>query len=340
MSQEVLANIMFGIIGLAYFLYMVQEIPTIGVGIFNIFIAKNDEDKKKLQSIAGLYSDGIEVWLIAAVGLTFAAFPEAFGEIYSGIYVAAFLLLIAIIFRGLSVELMFKDDHPKWIRYMSIAWTASGILLMFVLGVYFVNLFMGFPYENKSMDMNIFSIFSTASISGGILFVALAFVGGAIWMKLNKLDELAAKAFEFIKKYGIIYMLPLLFALVLMGINNNIVSIISGELFGKYTTLLALPILALISFMLLTLFSFLVKPVLMYISFVLGLLLFILTGFLGTFPYVLFSKVAFTEGLTINQTMSSDLALTVLGIVIAIIIPIVLIYQGQKYVYFLREDKH
>ena len=340
MTQELLANIMYGVIGLAYFMYLVQEIPSIGVGIFNIFIAKNNEDKKKLQSISGLYSDGIEVWLIAAVGLTFAAFPEAFGEIFSGIYVAAFLLLIAIIFRGLSVELIFKDDHPKWIRYMSIAWTASGILLMFVLGVYFVNLFMGFPYENKSMDMNIFSIFSTASISGGILFVALAFVGGAIWMKLNKLDELAAKAFEFIKKYGIIYMLPLLFALVLMGINNNIVSIISGELFGKYPALLALPILSLISFMLLTLFSFLVKPILMYISFVLGLLLFILTGFLGTFPYVLFSKVAFTEGLTINQTMSSDLALTVLGIVIAIIIPIVLIYQGQKYVYFLREDKH
>jgi len=340
MSQEVLANIMFGIIGLAYFLYMVQEIPTIGVGIFNIFIAKNDEDKKKLQSIAGLYSDGIEVWLIAAVGLTFAAFPEAFGEIYSGIYVAAFLLLIAIIFRGLSVELMFKDDHPKWIKNMSLAWSISGMLLMFVLGVYFVTLFMGFPYENKTMDMNVLSIFNTASVSGGLLFIALGFIIGAVWMKFNKLNELADRAFIFIKKYGIIYFIPLLFALVLMGINNNVVSLVTCQFFSEFSWLFAVPIASLIFFALVTLFAHFKLTPFLYVSYVLGLFTFFLTGFLGTFPYVLFSKEAFSESLSIVQVMSSEMSLTVLFVVIIIILPIVLMYQGHKYIYFLRKDKH
>lgn len=338
MTHELLGNIIYFVIGLAYFIYLVQELPTIGVGILNIFIAKNDDDKKKLQGIAGLYSDGIEVWLIAGVGLTFAAFPEAFGEIFSGIYVAAFLLLIAIIFRGLSVELMFKDDNPKWIKYMSVAWSVSGILLMFVLGVFFVNMFTGFPYENNQMDMNIFSIFSTASISGGIFLIALSVTVAAVWMKFNQLDELSKKAFAGIKKFGVIYSLPLMFALVLMGINNDTVSIVSNTLFLNNPYLLAIPLVSLLSFMIVTVLSYFEKPKAIYVFYVLGLLAFIVTGFLGTFPYILFSNVAFNEGLTITDTMSSYFSLTVISVVLVIILPIVLLYQGQKYIYFLRKD--
>jgi cytochrome d ubiquinol oxidase subunit II len=338
MTQELLASTLYFVIGLAYFIYLVQEIPTIGVGILNIFIAKDNQHKRKMQRVAGLHSDGIEVWLIAAVGLTFAVFPEAFGEIFSGIYIPAFLLLIAIIFRGLSVELLFKDDNPKWIKYMSLAWTVSGILLMFVLGVYLVTLFLGFPYENGSMDMNIFSVFNTASVSGGLFLVGLSVIMGTVWLKLNKLNDLSDQAFNLIKKYGIIYFIPLLFALILMGINNNLVSIISGELFSNNPVLIALPLAALLLFMLLTLFSYLKKPLLVYGVFFLGLALFIATGFIGTFPYVLFSKVAYIEGLAIVDVMSSTTALTIIGTVVAIIVPVVLMYQGQKYVYFFRKD--
>lgn len=338
--QDILAIIAFSVIGLSYLIYLVQEIPIIGVGILNIFIAPSDEEKKKLQSIAGLYSDGVEVWLIVAVGLTFAAFPLAFGQIFSGIYVPAFLLLIALIFRGLSVELLFKDDTRKWIKYMSLAWSISGMLLMFVLGVYFVTLFFGFPYENGSMGTNIFGIFSTATISGGLLMIALAFIVGAVWIKFNHLTELSDKAFGLIKKYGIIYAVPLLFALVLMGINNNVVSIVSGQIFVAHPFLIALPLASLFFLILVTLFGNLKKPGMLYGSFLLGMTLFFISGFVGTYPYILFSHISFAEGITITDAMASETALTVMSVVILIVLPIVLLYQGYKYVYFLRKDKH
>lgn len=337
--HEILGTIAFGIIGLAYFVYLVQEIPTIGVGILNIFIAPKNEDKRKLQLTSGLYSDGIEVWLIVAVGLTFAAFPAAFGSIFSGIYVPVFLLLLALIFRGLSVELLFKDDHPNWIKYMSLAWSISGMLLMFVLGVYVVNIFAGFPFENGSMGTNIFAVFTVASVSGGLLMVLLSFIVGAVWTKFNGLDELSDKAFALIKKFGLIYAIPFLFALVLMGLNNNVVSIVSNQLFTANPWLIALPIVSLVSFALVTLFGHLKKALFIYVSYVIGLLTFFLTGFLGTYPYVLFSKVAFNEGILISDAMASELALVVMSVVILIVLPVVLLYQGHKYVYFFRKDK-
>jgi len=338
--HELLGIIAFGIIGLAYFIYLVQEIPIIGVGILNIFIAPTNEEKKKLQSIAGLYSDGVEVWLIVAIGLTFAAFPHAFGQLFSGIYVPAFLLLAALIFRGLSVELLFKDDHPKWIKYMSLAWSVSGILLLFVLGVFFVSIFTGFPYENGAMSFNVLSIFSTASMSGGLLMIALAFIIGAVWIKFNRLPELSDKAFRLIKKYGIIYSVPLLFSIVLMGINNNVVSIVSGQLFLANPWMIALPLASLFFFILVSLFGHLKKAPLLYGSFVLGLILFFLSGFLGTYPYILFSEVGFNEGITITDSMASETALIVMSVVVLIVLPVVILYQGYKYVYFLRKDKH
>jgi len=338
--HELLGIIAFGLIGLAYFIYLVQEIPIIGVGILNIFIAPTDEEKKKLQSISGLYSDGIEVWLIVAIGLTFAAFPEAFGQLFSGIYVPVFLLVSALIFRGLSVELLFKDDHPRWIKYMSLAWSISGLLLMFVLGVFFVSIFTGFPYENGSMSSNILSIFNTASISGGLLMIALAFIIGSVWIKFNRLPELSDKAFSFIKKYGIIYTVPLLIALVLMGINNNVVSVISGQLFIANPFLIALPLSSLFFFILVSLFGYMKKTSLLYGSYVMGTGLFFLSGFLGTYPYVLFSNIAFNEGITITDAMASETALMVMSVAIVIVLPEVLLYQGYKYVYFLRKDKH
>lgn len=338
--HELLGIIAYGLIGLAYFIYLVQEIPIIGVGILNIFIAPTNEEKKKLQSISGLYSDGVEVWLIVAVGLTFAAFPEAFGKLFSGIYVPAFLLLIALIFRGLSVELIFKDDEPKWIKYMSLAWSISGMLLMFVLGVFFVSIFTGFPYENGSMGSNIFSIFSTASISGGLLMIALAFIVGSVWIKLNRLPELSDKAFGLIRKYGIIYAVPLLFALVFMGINNNVVSIISGQLFVAYPFMIALPLASLFFLILVSLFGHLKKALLLYGAYVLGIALFFLSGFIGTYPYILFSSIGFNEGITIVDAMSSETALVVISVVVLIVLPVVILYQGYKYVYFFRKDKH
>ncbi|MGE4320509.1 MAG: cytochrome d ubiquinol oxidase subunit II [Acholeplasmataceae bacterium] len=337
--HEILGIIAFGLIGLAYFIYLVQEIPTIGVGILNIFIAPTKEEKRRLQLISGLYSDGIEVWLIVAVGLTFAAFPAAFGSIFSGIYVPAFLLLIALIFRGLSVELLFKDDHPKWLKYMSLAWSISGMLLMFVLGVYIVNLFTGFPYENGSMGTNIFAIFTTASLSGGILMIVLALIMGSVWIKFNRLEQLSEKAFKLIKKYGLIYAVPFLFAIILMGINNNVVSIVSNQLFSANPYLLALPLASLLFFILMTLFGHLKKAPWLYGSFVLGLLLFFASGFLGTYPYVLFSKVAFSEGMLIKDAMASETALVVMSVVVLIVLPVVLLYQGHKYLYFFRKDK-
>src|SRR5574338_155305 len=75
-----------------------------GVGILSRFLAKDDVDRRVLINTIGPVWDGNEVWLLVAGGATFAAFPEWYATLFSGFYLALFLVLAALIFRGVAFE--------------------------------------------------------------------------------------------------------------------------------------------------------------------------------------------------------------------------------------------
>ena len=58
--------------------------------------------------------DGNEVWLLTAGGATFAAFPNWYATLFSGFYLPLFLILVALIFRGVAFEFRAKRALPAW----------------------------------------------------------------------------------------------------------------------------------------------------------------------------------------------------------------------------------
>jgi hypothetical protein len=58
--------------------------------------------------------DGNEVWVLVAGGATFAAFPEWYATLFSGFYLPLFLILVALIVRGVAFEYRGKRDDPRW----------------------------------------------------------------------------------------------------------------------------------------------------------------------------------------------------------------------------------
>ena len=66
-----------------------------------------------LRSIGPLW-DGNEVWLLVAGGATFAAFPGWYATLFSGAYLALFLVLLSLIVRNVAFEFWGKHDDPRW----------------------------------------------------------------------------------------------------------------------------------------------------------------------------------------------------------------------------------
>lgn len=85
-----------------------------GVGILLPVLGKNDTERRVLINTIGPVWDGNEVWMITAGGAMFAAFPHVYATMFSGFYLALFLMLMALIVRGVAFEFRSKDENPAW----------------------------------------------------------------------------------------------------------------------------------------------------------------------------------------------------------------------------------
>ena len=345
MSPETFASILFGFISFSWVVYLTQELFITGSSALNRVVSSNEGERRQVQVAAGIHWDGIEVWLIASLTLTFAVFPLAFTTTLTYLYVPFFLLIFAIIGRGIAIEMIYKLDSKRWVKNTVLMWTISSILIFFILGVYISNLFLGLPIAYDSVtgvvtqEAGFMSIFNVTGISGGLLFLSLSLIGGSGWISLSTEGELGKKAFNFIKKTGIIYTAPVFLMLVFMGFNNTDSSIFIGELFTKAPVLFALPAITVLLALLTTLFAYKEDSLKTFIFSLSTMGVFLITGFIGRFPYMVASKIDPDLGIRTIDAMVSAKTMNVVLVALCIFYPIIIGYQTWKYINFTKKVK-
>lgn len=338
MSSMTLGIIVYFVLMFTWMVYIVQELFITGSSALNIIVSKDEGERKQIQVATGIHWDGIEVWLITAIALTFAAFPTAFAMTFEFLYVPMFLLLYAIIARGLSIEVIYKLDNEKWVKIMKYAWAISSILIIFILGIYLTNMFYGYPLDGGEMTKSFVSLFNVTSISGGLLFVVLSFIAGAGWISFTTKGDLGSRAIKFVKTTGIIYMVPVFLLLAFMGMNNQQdTAIFIGEVYSKSIWMFVLPIFTVVAAIVGLVAGWLQKVRSMFIHALVTVALFLATGFVGMYPNLVLSSVSVADGLTISEVMAARGSLVVILIAIVIFYPIVMFYQGWKYKTFTKK---
>src|SRR5262245_47113909 len=125
--------------------YAVLDGFDFGLGIVYPFVARTDEDRRTALASIGPVWNGNEVWLVAAGGLLFFAFPKAYAAGFSGFYLALIIVLWLLIFRGLGLELRSHLDHALWRQFWDLAFVVASLLLAVVFGAALGNLIRGVP---------------------------------------------------------------------------------------------------------------------------------------------------------------------------------------------------
>jgi len=115
-----LNTLWFILIAVLFVGYFVLEGFDLGVGILLPFLGKNDTQRRMILNTIGPHWDGNEVWLITAGGAMFAAFPNWYATLFSGFYLALFLMLIGLIVRGIALEFRSKDENPSSFALLTI----------------------------------------------------------------------------------------------------------------------------------------------------------------------------------------------------------------------------
>jgi cytochrome d ubiquinol oxidase subunit II len=296
-----------------------------GVGILLPFIGKNDGERRTIINTIGPFWDGNEVWLLTAGGAMFAAFPNWYATLFSGFYLALALMLVALIVRGVAFEFRSKDERPLWRSFWDWAIFVGSLLPGFLWGVAISNIIEGVPIDAQMNYVGGFwNLLNPYALLGGLAFVALFILHGAIFLCLRVEGELLEKAHKVAQRAWLpAVVLVFLFVIVgyfttdvfvRLGVDPGIAPLGAGAALLSAGWLLNARHHG---------WAFFMTGLTIVLS--------TLTVFLGLFPRVMISSLNPAWNLTIYNASSSPYTLTVMSWIAIGFVPIVLAYQVWNY---------
>lgn len=177
--------IWFILIGVLLTGYAILDGFDLGAGMLHVFVKEEADRKRLLQSIAPFW-DGNEVWLITGCAGMFAAFPHAYATVFSGFYLAVMLLLVGLVFRGLSIECRNQVDTPGWKLFWDRVFSLSSLLVTLLLGVALGNIFTGLPIDAEmNYTGSFFTLLRPLPLVVGLTGVVMVTTQGASFLLLK-----------------------------------------------------------------------------------------------------------------------------------------------------------
>lgn len=140
-----MGTLWFWIVAMMLVAYVVLDGFDLGVGIVYLFVAKTESEHQQALRAIGPVWDGNEVWLLAAGGTLFFAFPLVYASSFSGFYLPLMMVLWLLILRGLSVELRGHSNDPLWRSFWDVLFSVSSGLLAIFFGAALANVVRGVP---------------------------------------------------------------------------------------------------------------------------------------------------------------------------------------------------
>ena len=322
-----LATVWFFLWGLLWAIYFMTDGFDLGVGVLLPFLARDETQRRTMYNATGPLWDGNEVWLITAGGVTFAAFPQMYAVMFSTFHEALTLLLLALIVRGISFEFRGKADSPAWRRLCDVCQFAGSLLAAILLGVAFANIFQGVRLVDGVHQGTILSLLNPYGLAGGVFFLAIFLLHGALWLAIRTEGELHERA---VRTAGVLW-----FVLLVLAVAFLIFTAIATKLYGNYLKaplLWVVPLLAVGA--LVAIRVFLTKARLWSAWFASAGTIVAVTffGVIGLYPNMLPSTIEpETNSIVFSQAASSPLTLKIMLGVVILFIPLVLAYQFWAY---------
>ncbi|AEF94940.1 cytochrome d ubiquinol oxidase, subunit II [Desulfotomaculum nigrificans CO-1-SRB] len=299
-----------------------------GVGILLPFLGQNDTERRVIINTIGPVWDGNEVWLITAGGALFAAFPNWYATLFSGFYLALFLMLLALILRGVAFEFRSSDKSPAWRNLWDWLIFGGSLVSALLWGVAVTNLLQGVPINGNMQYVGTFGdLLTPYTLVGGVTTLLVFMLHGALFLTLKTEGEMVERAGRLARRIGIMA-IPVIILLALLTYTNT-------DLFAKAGAGVVLGAAGLC----LILAHWLLRAGRHGWAFAansLTIVLFTVSMFWGLFPRVMVSSLKPEWSLTIYNASSSPYTLKVMTVVALTMVPIVLLYQGWTYWVFRR----
>ena len=140
-----MADAWFALIAFVLTAFVVLDGYDFGAGMLHLFVARTNEERRSVIAAIGPFWDGNEVWLLAAGGALFMAFPRVLASGLSGFYFAIMLVLWCLIGRGVALELRSHLPDDMWRAFWDAVFSGASLLLALFFGAALGNVVRGVP---------------------------------------------------------------------------------------------------------------------------------------------------------------------------------------------------
>jgi cytochrome bd ubiquinol oxidase subunit II len=187
------------ILGLLLIGFAVMDGFDLGIGATFRFLGRTDEERRALLASIEPVWEGNQVWFVVAGGCTFAAWPLLYAASFSGLYVAMFVVLAALILRPVGFTFRDKVAAPGWRNLWDWALSVGGAVPALMFGVAFGNLFLGLPFHFDELQRPVytgtfFGLLRPFALLAGVVSLAMFITHGAAYAVLKVGEPMCSRA--------------------------------------------------------------------------------------------------------------------------------------------------
>ena len=169
------------LIATAVFLYVVMDGFDLGIGILFPAVRGREERDVMVNSVAPVW-DGNETWLVLGGAGLFAVFPLAYATILPALYMPLILMLLALIFRGVSFEMRFRVETAPARRMWDRAFSWGSYAAAFCQGICLGAFVQGIKVEGRAYAGGWWDWLTPFSLLTGVALVTGYGLLGACWL--------------------------------------------------------------------------------------------------------------------------------------------------------------
>jgi cytochrome d ubiquinol oxidase subunit II len=205
-----MGTLWFWIVAVMLAAYVILDGFDLGVGIVYLWVAKTEQERQLSLRAIGPVWDGNEVWLLAAGGTLFFAFPLLYASAFSGFYLPLTIVLWLLILRGISIELRSHSHDPLWRTFFDGTFAFASVLLAVFFGAALANVVRGVPLgADNYFFLPLWTNWRTGAhpgildwytVIGGALAVLALAMHGSLYLALKTEGELEQRAFTWARK--------------------------------------------------------------------------------------------------------------------------------------------
>ena len=363
------------LVGVLLLGFAIMDGHDMGVGTLLPFVGRNDVERRVVINTVGPHWDGNQVWFITGGGAIFAAWPLVYATAFSGFYWAMLLVLWALFFRPVGFDYRSKIHDARWRSTWDWGLFVGGSVPPLIFGVAFGNLLLGVPFHFddhlvSTYTGSFWALLNPFALLAGVVSSAMITFHGAIYLMHRTEGEIQRRSGRAALLFGALLLLGFSAAGIWLwqGIDGYVITsaVDPGALpnplgktvarepgawlanYSRYPASMGLPVLAYLGVMAALLLAFSGRTLAAFVASSLAILGVIGTAGVSLFPFIMPSSSDLRSSLTVWDSVSSQLTLSIMLWATLIFMPLIIIYTSWAYkvmagkvtAAYIRENEH